>query len=139
MSEARLNFSDHPDSTFSCQAIFHGGYDPKSPSHQAARILERYIASTREAIPEDRDEEETAGRPTLRTEAFMQFSDEAGGCRMRIQCVPRADSPAYLACMQAKTVFEYMHKACSDALVTREDGLTVVVGRDVINQKMGNL
>lgn len=133
--EARLNFSDHPDSTWSCQAVFVGGYDPSSPSHQNVRILERYISGGHEAIPEDRDDEIEAGRPTLETEAFMHFTDEAGGCRLQIHAVPKADSSAYRACLDALKFFEFTNKAASDALMTREDGIAVVVGRESINQR----
>lgn len=139
MMEARLNFSDHPDGSFSCQAVWIGDYDPASPSHQNVRILEQYIGTIREAIPEDHDDEAAASRPTLKTQASMHFTDENGGCRLRMKCTPKRDSPSYIACMKALRFFEFLNKANSDALMTREDGLTVVVGRDVINQKMGNL
>lgn len=139
MAEARLNFSDHPDNTFSCQAVWKGDFDPSSPSHQNVRILEQYIGTIREAIPEDRDDEAAASRPTLPTEASMHFTDENGGCRLRMKCTPRADSPAYVACMKALRFFEFINKADSDALVTREDGLAVVVGKETINGRNGNL
>lgn len=135
MPEARLNFVDHPDGSFSCQAVFVSGYDHSSVSHQNVRILERYISGGHEAIPEDRDDEIEAGRPTLETEAFMHFTDEAGGCRLRINAVPKADSSAYRACLDALKFFEFTNKAASDALMTREDGLTLVVGRESINQR----
>lgn len=139
MGQARVNFVDHHDSTFSCQAVFIGGYDPSSPSHQNVQILERYIGTIREAIPEEEDADETASRPTLPTEASMHFTDENGGCRLRMKCVPKADSPAYGACMKALRFFEFLNKADSDALVTREDGLAVVVGKETINGRNGNL
>ena len=101
MAEARLNFVDHPDGCFSCQSVFIGGYDPASPSHQNVQILDRYIGTIREAIPEEEDADETASRPTLASSASMEFTDEDGGCRLRMKCTPKADSPAYLACMKA--------------------------------------
>lgn len=135
MAEARLNFSDHPDGTWSCQAVFVGGYDPTSPSHQNVRILERYISWGHEAVPEYREDADGASRPTLETEAFMHFTDEAGGCRLQLQAVPKADSSAYRACLNALKFFEFANKAQSDALMTREDGIAVVVGRETINKR----
>lgn len=133
--ESRLNFSDHEDGTWSCQAVFIGGYDPTSPSHQNARILERYISGSHEAFTEDIDADLEAGRPTLDTEAFMHFTDESGDCRLHIQAVPKADSSAYRACLDALKFFEFMNTAKSNAVMTREDGIAVVVGRESINQR----
>ncbi len=140
MPEARLNLSDHPDGTFSCQAVYYYGYNPQSKAHQAVRLLRQYIDLTREAIPgEDGTDEVDTNRPTLETESFMRFTDEGGSVRMQIECIPKADSPSYQACMHAKSYFEFLHKADSDALLTRQDGLSVVVGRESINQRSGNL
>lgn len=138
MAEARLNFADHPDGSFSCQAVWHGDYTPASLSHQNVRILEEYIGSIREAIPDDLDEDEAASRPTLKTEASMHFTDEGGGCRLRMRCTPKADSPAYIACMKALRFFEFINQASSDALATRSDGVAVVVRKEVINGRNNN-
>lgn len=138
MGEARLNFADNPDGSFSCQAVWLGDFNPASPSHQNVQILERYIGTIREAIPEEEDAGETASRPTLPTSASMHFTDENGGCRLRMKCTPKADSPAYVACMKALRFFEFINQASSDALVTREDGLAVVVGKEAINGRNGN-
>jgi len=134
MAEARLNFSDHPDGTFSCQAVFLGGYDSRSKAHQAVRILRQYIDLIRETVPGE-TEEVDANRPTLETESYMRFIDESGSVRMQIQCVPSLASPSYVACLKAKSYFEFLHRADSDALMTRDDGLAVVVGRDAINAR----
>lgn len=138
MGTAYLNFCDHNDGTFSCQAVWTSEYDPASPSHQNVQILERYIGAIREAIPEEEDADETASRPTVASSASMEFTDEDGGCRLRMRCTPKADSPAYLACMKALRFFEFLNKANSDALVTREDGLAVIVGKETINERNHN-
>jgi len=138
MGEAYLNFVDHPDSSFSCQDVFVGDYDPSSPSHQNVQILDRYMETVMDAIPDDMDEVEAASRPIMKPQASMHFSDENGGCRLRMKCTPKADSPAYLARMKALRFFEFLNKASSDALVTREDGLAVIVGRETINGRNGN-
>lgn len=139
MAEARLNFSDHPDSSFSCQAVFYYGYDPRSKAHQAVRLLHQYLDLTREAIPSEVGEGDSeVNRPTLATESFMRFTDENGSVRMQIECVPDAKSPSYHACMQAKSYFEFLHKAESDALMTRQDGISLVVGKDAINERAGH-
>lgn len=139
MSEARLNFVDHPDGTFSCQAVFHGGFDAKSHAHQAAKILEHYVCLTRSSVPEDgATEQEQVNRPTLETEMFMYFTDEGESFRLRIAGKPSVTSPSYVACMQAKGFLEANWHAVSDALVTRGDGLAVVVGKATINGRNGH-
>ena len=138
MSEARLNFVDHPDGTFSCQAIFHGGFDAKSHAHQAAKILEQYVSLTRSSVPEDgATEQEKENRPTLDTEMFLYFADEGESFRLRIAGKPSVTSPSYVACMQAKGFLEANWHAISDALMTREDGIAVVVSRETINGDNG--
>ena len=139
MSESRLNFSDHIDGSFSCQAIYYDGYDPRSKAHQAVRLLRQYIDIIRDAVPEEDGEDGEVNRPTLETESFMRFLDEGGSVRMQIQCVPSVESPSYVACMKAKAYFEFLHRADSDALMTRQDGLSVVVGKDAINQRSGHV
>ncbi len=137
MPEARLNLSDHPDGTFSCQAVYYYGYEPRSKAHQAVRLLHQYIDLTREAIHGEVEDSEVS-RPTLATESFMRFTDENGSVRMQIECVPDVKSPSYHACMQAKSYFEFLHKAESDALMTRQDGISLVVGKDAINERAGH-
>lgn len=139
MAQARLNFVDHPDHTFSSQTVWIGEYDPASPAHQNAQILSRYLDVIRGVIPEDADEIAEASRPVLDTGGFIQLTDENGGCRLQMGGKPKADSPSYIARMKALRFFEFLNQAASDALVTREDGLAVVVGKETINQRNHNL
>lgn len=146
MPTARLNFADHPDGTFSCQAVWLGDYDPSSPSHQNVRILEAFINGSRFVAPEDgTDEIADAARPTLETEAHMMFRDEGEAFRLHLEYLPKArgfvaGSPAHEACMLAHSKLEYLNRAVSDALVTRagSGGVVSVVAKERINWANGN-
>ena len=129
MSEARLNFADHPDSTFSCMAVylpaasFGSSYNPKSHAHQNCRILYEYINGIRHEAPDDgRPEDEEANRPTLETEAYMHFTDHGDAFRLHRQYLPKTKgfnpkSPAHQACMLAHARLDALNRAVSDALV----------------------
>lgn len=137
MGEARLNFVDHSDGTVSCQMVFRDGYDRASRAHQAARLMQGYLDSLREAVP-GTDDEAAALPDELPTQAYMRLTDEGGSVRLQIECVPDAASPAYRACQQAKELFEVLHRAESDALLTRQDGLSLVLSRETINARAGH-
>lgn len=138
MPQARLNFADHADGSLSVQAVYIGGFTPSSPSHQNTQILARYVDMICESIQEDSDEEVEASRVSV-NESSIHLTDEAGGCRLIMKCRAKTSSVAYRTCMKALRFFEFANKANSDALVTREDGLAVIVGKETINRRSGNL
>ena len=151
MAEARLNFSDHPDGTFSCQAIWHGEFNPLSQSHQTIRTLQDFIDTIKEAVPDDVDDRddlaeiEAGSRPTLPTQAFMHLTDVGDVFRMQLQYLPKEsgldqNSPAHQACLQAHLLLEHLNRAVSDAVVTRPGsvGIQAVRLRHAINAENGN-
>ncbi len=146
MSEARLNFADHPDSTFSCNAVFIGGVNSRSRAHQVCSILEEYVRSIREAVPEPLIvlHEAEASLPELETQAFMRFRDENGAIRFHLRYLPTRSgfvqgSPAHEACMRAHGELERVCAAVSDALMTRAYEKPVVISREKINTLNGNV
>lgn len=146
MPSARLNFVDHPDGSFSCQAIFSpDGYDPASMAHQACRILDEFVGSIRQEAPEDGTQEwDEANRPTQDTEAYMHFTDVDLAFRLNLQYLPKSrgfvqGSPAHEACMRAHARLEFLHQAVSDAVLKRTVQETpVMVSRQKINELNGN-
>lgn len=146
--KARLNFVDHPDSTFSCNAIFFGEYNPQSRAHNACRILAAYIEEQREKPPEYIHllHEVEVSRPELETQAFMLFQDEGEAIRFNLQYLPdkgkqessfKPESPAHAAANLAHCKMESVFMAVSDAIMTQSDR-TVVVKRDKINTLNGH-
>ena len=149
MSDARINFADHQDGTFSCQAIWKGEFNALSPSHQMVHVLREFVDAVREGVPGEVDDEvgevEDGNRPTLPTEAFMQFSDTGDNFRLKLQYLPKEQgfnpkSPAHQACRQAHALLEYMSKAVSDAIITRPGSIGVmsVKAKHAINAENGH-
>lgn len=143
--EARLNFSDHHDGSFSCQAVWHGEYDSTSQAHQTVRILQGFIDQYRTAIGDnDEDDDEAAGIPTRETSAHIHLTDVDSAFRLQLKYLPRgyqAGSPAHEACRQAHQFLEYTNRAVSDAIITRpgSEGIMSVRSKWQINMENGNL
>lgn len=151
MPEARLNFTDHPDSTFSCTAVFlppaviGSSYNPKSHAHQQCRILKQYIDALHQVAPDDgMDEAVEVNRPTAETEAYMHFEDYGEHFRLHRVYLPekpgyQPSSPAHKACLLAHQALNALNKAESDAFVSRGGDEIKVVSKDTINTGNGHL
>jgi len=150
MAEARLNFTDHPDGTFSCQAVFlppaiiGPSYNPRSKAHQTVRILKQYIDVMHEQAPNDgMDEMVEVNRPSLDTEAYMHLTDMGEQFRLhRVYLAAKPgyveSSPAHQACAMAHRALDYLNRAESDAIVTRAGEDVGLVAKEVINARSGN-
>lgn len=142
--EARLNFSDHPDGSFSCQAMWHGDYDPSSQAHQNIRILQGFVDQYRTAVGDnDVDDADAAGIPTLETKAHIHLTDVDGAFRLQLSYLPQgytAKSHAHEACRQAHAFLEYINWAVTDAIITRPGpaGVMSVKSKQCINAENGN-
>lgn len=151
MSEARLNFVDHPDSSFSCTAVFlppaviGSSYNPKSHAHQQCRILKQLIDATHQGAPDDGMHELVeVNRPTLETEAYMHFTDMGEAFRLHREYLPakpgyQESSPAHQACAMAHRALNQLNKAESDAIVTRGGADIGMVSKEQINLASVNL
>lgn len=150
MPEARLNFADHSDGTFSCTAVFlppamiGSSYNSKSHAHQLCRILKQVVDATHQEAPDDgMDEAVEVTRPTLETEAFMHFMDLGESFRLHRVFLPASSgfveaSPAHKACARVHRVLEDLCRADADAIGTRADGAVVVVPKERINLAQRN-
>ncbi len=151
MPEARLNFTDHSDGSFSCQAVFlppaviGSSYNPRSHAHQQCRILKQFIDTMHQEAPDDgMDEAVEVNRPTLPTEAYMHFTDMGEAFRLHREYLPakpgyQASSPAHQACAMAHRALNQLNKAESDAIVTLAGSDIRMVPKEQINQASGNL
>lgn len=145
MLEARLNFCDHPDGTFSCNVVFlppaliGSSYNPASKSHQTARILKEFLDVLYAEAPDDgRLELVEVNRPSLETEASMHFTDMGEQFRLHRVYLPaksgyQASSPAHQACANAHRALNLLNKAESDAIVSRGNGDVGIISKELIN------
>jgi hypothetical protein len=149
--EARLNFADNLDGSFSCNAVFlppaiiGSSYNPHSHAHQQCRILKQYIDTMHQEAPDDgMDEAVEVNRPSLPTEAYMHFTDMGEAFRLHREYLPakpgyQASSPAHKACAMAHRALDHLNKAESDAIVTRGGADISMVAKEAINAASGNL
>lgn len=143
MGRARLNFSDHPDGSASCQSVWIGGFDASSPAHKISAIAQGVVDAMHIPIADsDEDLAEAGGREELATSASLTLTDEAGAIRIVCRYAPDGfveSSAAHAMCLKAHNALGLLLRAVGDAIITDSHSqLARRIPKAVINLENGH-